>query len=244
MLLILIGSGAIPSHCWVKNPWRSIIMGTAMLCIQKSDLIHLDKRVPTDAGLGGGSSNAATALWASEIGSDVLFFFSQGAAYCTGRGEVLCKMCSKTYGDYVRDLVEASNMYGTLNNVLDVDVKNDTVRTQGSLSCNLRRVRQGLDLIRAIFENFLSSEYCSLKEAASAAYAQLYYRFLSTDGPVGIRHVAKSSECSTVVKKGLVALERLGSGPKRPKKWPSSEYIRPDKRLCQNFHRSPGGSNK
>ncbi|CAJ2639414.1 unnamed protein product [Trifolium pratense] len=67
--------------------------------------IHLDKRVPTGAGLGGGSSNAATALWAanqfngcpatekelqewsSEIGSDVPFFFSQGAAYCTGRGE-------------------------------------------------------------------------------------------------------------------------------------------------------------
>ncbi|CAL5360677.1 unnamed protein product [Camellia sinensis] len=47
---------AIPSHCWVKNPWRSIIMGT---------VIHLDKRVPTDAGLGGGSSNAATALWAA-----------------------------------------------------------------------------------------------------------------------------------------------------------------------------------
>ncbi|KAI9073791.1 hypothetical protein K1719_044238 [Acacia pycnantha] len=69
--------------------------------------IHLDKRVPSGAGLGGGSSNAATALWAanqfsgclatekelqewsSEIGSDVPFFFSQGAAYCTGRGEVV-----------------------------------------------------------------------------------------------------------------------------------------------------------
>lgn len=68
--------------------------------------IHLDKKVPTGAGLGGGSSNAATALWAanqfsdclatekdlqewsSEIGSDVPFFFSRGAAYCTGRGEV------------------------------------------------------------------------------------------------------------------------------------------------------------
>lgn len=68
--------------------------------------IHLDKRVPSGAGLGGGSSNAATALWAanqfsgclatekelqewsSEIGSDIPFFFSQGAAYCTGRGEV------------------------------------------------------------------------------------------------------------------------------------------------------------
>ncbi|KAG6588141.1 4-diphosphocytidyl-2-C-methyl-D-erythritol kinase, chloroplastic-like isoform X2 [Cucurbita moschata] len=67
--------------------------------------IHLDKKVPTGAGLGGGSSNAATALWAanqfsgclatekdlqqwsSEIGSDIPFFFSEGAAFCTGRGE-------------------------------------------------------------------------------------------------------------------------------------------------------------
>ena len=56
--------------------------------------------------MGGGSSNAATALWAAnqmtgspaseaelqawsaEIGSDIPFFFSQGGAYCTGRGEV------------------------------------------------------------------------------------------------------------------------------------------------------------
>ncbi|KAL3518792.1 hypothetical protein ACH5RR_021381 [Cinchona calisaya] len=63
--------------------------------------------VPTGAGLGGGSSIAATALWAanqfsgciasekdlqewsSEIGSDIPFFFSNGAAYCTGRGEVV-----------------------------------------------------------------------------------------------------------------------------------------------------------
>jgi 4-diphosphocytidyl-2-C-methyl-D-erythritol kinase len=69
--------------------------------------IHLDKKVPTGAGLGGGSSNAATALWAAnqfsgglasekelqewsgDLGSDVPFFFSHGAAYCTGRGEVV-----------------------------------------------------------------------------------------------------------------------------------------------------------
>uniref|UniRef100_A0A224XFU7 4-(cytidine 5'-diphospho)-2-C-methyl-D-erythritol kinase n=1 Tax=Hypericum kalmianum TaxID=473045 RepID=A0A224XFU7_9ROSI len=69
--------------------------------------INLDKKVPTGAGLGGGSSNAATALWAAnqfsgslatekelqewsgEIGSDIPFFFSHGAAYCTGRGEIV-----------------------------------------------------------------------------------------------------------------------------------------------------------
>lgn len=69
--------------------------------------IHLEKNIPQEAGLGGGSSNAATALyafthlldcsfsmptlasWGAELGSDVPFFFSSGTAYVTGRGDLL-----------------------------------------------------------------------------------------------------------------------------------------------------------
>jgi 4-diphosphocytidyl-2-C-methyl-D-erythritol kinase len=65
--------------------------------------VDLFKRVPHGAGMGGGSGNAATTLWAAnemcgrpataeqllewsgEIGSDISVFFSSGAAYCTGR---------------------------------------------------------------------------------------------------------------------------------------------------------------
>ena len=73
--------------------------------------IHLEKLIPHGAGLGGGSSNAATTLLAlneqmdapltpeelhdiaTELGSDIPFFLYPGAARCTGRGELVepCK---------------------------------------------------------------------------------------------------------------------------------------------------------
>ena len=69
--------------------------------------IALTKRIPREAGLAGGSSDAASTLigldrlWnlglgregllplAAELGSDVAFFLTPTAAWCTGRGEIV-----------------------------------------------------------------------------------------------------------------------------------------------------------
>jgi 4-diphosphocytidyl-2-C-methyl-D-erythritol kinase len=76
--------------------------------------ISLRKRIPLEAGLAGGSSNAAAALtglnalWelgltgnelselGGQLGSDVPFFFATPAAWCTGRGEIVHPLISAT----------------------------------------------------------------------------------------------------------------------------------------------------
>ena len=75
--------------------------------IEQGSAIHLEKRIPSPGGLGGGSSNAAVALiglrrlWdiemaddelgqiAAELGSDVPFFLHGGTAIGRGRGEMI-----------------------------------------------------------------------------------------------------------------------------------------------------------
>lgn len=75
--------------------------------VEQGAKLHLEKHLPFGAGLGGGSSDAATTLrllnelWclnapdehlhqlATELGSDVPFFLGPPAAYATGRGEQL-----------------------------------------------------------------------------------------------------------------------------------------------------------
>jgi len=90
----------------------NLVLRAAKLLAQKAGVepwgvFRLSKRIPIQAGMGGGSSDAAAALllankaWnigysqeqlmelAVEVGSDVPFFLSGGPAVCRGRGELI-----------------------------------------------------------------------------------------------------------------------------------------------------------
>jgi 4-diphosphocytidyl-2-C-methyl-D-erythritol kinase len=94
---------------------KNLVYQAVQSILKKSDykggvLIEIEKRIPLGAGLGGGSSNAATTLKAMnqllkinlpkkelmamglEIGADVPFFFLEGAAIASGIGERLKKI--------------------------------------------------------------------------------------------------------------------------------------------------------
>lgn len=87
--------------------------------VRRGAHIHLDKHIPYGAGLGGGSSDAATTLrlcaqlWdlnpaadrlngiAANVGSDVAFFMTDAnAAYATGRGEQLTLLTGEDGAPY------------------------------------------------------------------------------------------------------------------------------------------------
>jgi 4-diphosphocytidyl-2-C-methyl-D-erythritol kinase len=87
--------------------WRAVELLRRRAGIGRGARLRLVKRIPTAAGLGGGSSDAAAALvaanlgwklgWsrealarlAAELGSDVPFFLAGGPALCRGRGELI-----------------------------------------------------------------------------------------------------------------------------------------------------------
>ena len=104
-------SPVISAAASIPTDERNLVIRAAELLrsvtgCQRGANIRLHKRIPSEAGLGGGSSDAAAALiglnelWdlrlaskelhglAAQLGSDVNFFLdSHAAAICTGRGE-------------------------------------------------------------------------------------------------------------------------------------------------------------
>ncbi|HYE07593.1 MAG TPA: 4-(cytidine 5'-diphospho)-2-C-methyl-D-erythritol kinase [Planctomycetota bacterium] len=97
---------ALPSDA--RNlAWRAVDAFRACRPVAGRCDVHLRKRIPAGAGMGGGSSDAAAVLralaalvpdppsagelaaMAAQLGSDVPFFLTGGTAHALGRGEIL-----------------------------------------------------------------------------------------------------------------------------------------------------------
>lgn len=94
------------AHDWL-DAWAAFAPGRHAL-VEVS--IHIEKRIPVAAGLGGGSADAAAVLlalqewdplpWAAlhrvaaGLGSDVPYFVAGGPAVCRGRGEIVLPLGS------------------------------------------------------------------------------------------------------------------------------------------------------
>jgi 4-diphosphocytidyl-2-C-methyl-D-erythritol kinase len=119
-------SGRPPVAEWEKLPEgsdniavRAVELLRRRAGVQSGAVLQLTKRIPSAAGLGGGSSDAAAALvavnrvwnlsWsrrqlqevAAEVGSDVPFFLESGAAVCRGRGERIERLSGIRALDFV-----------------------------------------------------------------------------------------------------------------------------------------------
>ncbi|KVH97635.1 Glycolipid transfer protein domain-containing protein, partial [Cynara cardunculus var. scolymus] len=122
------------------------------------------------------------------------------------------KFAEMEYTAKVRDLLDASKHFGTLSSVVDFDLQNNTVKSPGSHTRNLRRVRQGLDLIRELFQNFLSAENHSLKKAATTAYQQVcapYHTWAVRTAVSAGMYKSAEKEMRRYIKASLAVIENI-----------------------------------
>lgn len=128
--------------------------------------ITLQKRIPTQAGLGGGSSDAAAVLrglrtlyapdmtdtrleeMAAELGSDVPYFIRGGTAAATGRGERLAPLPPMPECWYVIVKPEESHstaaMYAAIDSVKAERGADSQCMRQGLAAGDLRQIAAGL----------------------------------------------------------------------------------------------------
>lgn len=149
--------------------------------------IEIEKRIPVAAGLGGGSSNAATALrlcnelWAgglgsaelapigAELGSDVPLFFSLPSALITGRGERVEPVALRWSGwvllAFVDTMVPTARVYGAWR-------ASDAAAMPGH-SVDAVAGASSAEELSAMLFNHLEPAVCRVSPAVARAFAEV-----------------------------------------------------------------------
>lgn len=146
--------------------------------------LRLDKHIPTGAGLGGGSADAAFTLkmlnqhfslnlsekellgYAAQLGSDVPFFILNRPAYATGRGEILTPIVLDL-SDYEIRIVKPDISVSTREAYAGVTPKEPALRV-----CDIIHtpVTQWRDLLHNNFEDSIFVKHPELEEIKRSFY--------------------------------------------------------------------------
>ncbi len=146
--------------------WKAVRLFQGETGVRGGVRVHLVKRIPVAAGLGGGSSDAAAVLkglnalydkglsdkilmdMAAQIGSDVPFFIKGGTALCRGRGEVVTPLAVKRRFSYVLlypDIrVSTAEVYNNLRINLTTEKKDANLTVKTLLSDRDNQLRLSL----------------------------------------------------------------------------------------------------
>lgn len=186
--------------------------------------IHLEKVIPVGAGMGGGSADAASTLWAvnhlyelgleveqlrslgAVLGSDVPFFLTSGQALATGRGEVLTPL------DLPIDYEVRIAFPGFPVRAAEAYAKAKTSLTNPLADCSFRRCSSPEK-----FWEWIRSHDNDLACGITAAYPAVA-RGIGAMRSLGARHAGMTGSGSAVF--GLFARHEGGGNP--ASEWPLS----------------------
>ncbi|HOX83330.1 MAG TPA: 4-(cytidine 5'-diphospho)-2-C-methyl-D-erythritol kinase [Chryseolinea sp.] len=148
--------------------------------------IHLHKMIPTGAGLGGGSSDAAHTLrllnsifqlniskeklmhYASKLGSDCAFFIQDKPMFGSGRGEVLTTVDISLKGKFLI-LVKPDIHVSTLDAYSNVNPCQPEVSLQNTLMTN--PVSRWKDVVRNDFEESVFKKFPEIQSIKEKMYS-------------------------------------------------------------------------
>lgn len=148
--------------------------------------LTLEKRIPTGAGLGGGSADAAFTLkmlteafalpldhaqlkqYASELGSDVPFFIHNSPMYATGRGEILTPV-SLDLSDYRIEIVKPDVSVSTKEAYAGITPRVPVLHVADIIQ---RPVEEWRGLLHNDFEESIFQRHPVLADLKAQMYAQ------------------------------------------------------------------------
>ena len=159
------GDGKITVNCFGKSCGEENTAYKAALEFMKISgkkfNVHIDieKHIPTAAGLGGGSADAAAVLSMLNVGADAPFCLSGGTALVKGIGEKVTPI--QYIGDYYVVIVKSGekNSTGRMYDMIDRMSDSRTHFTQGFL------------------QKYENDDFCGAKKCTGNIFARLYSEY-------------------------------------------------------------------